>query len=86
MIEKSRMATRVLTKVADVTDKNQVENMVKSIVKHSAELTFQMFDQQCRRHAMLRAKGSSETLDSDDLRSLLDLNVASAHIVTAAIL
>jgi 3-oxoacyl-[acyl-carrier protein] reductase len=27
------MARRVLTKVADVTDKNQVENMVKSIVE-----------------------------------------------------
>jgi 3-oxoacyl-[acyl-carrier protein] reductase len=33
MIKKSRMARRVLTKVADVTDKNQVENMVKSIVE-----------------------------------------------------
>jgi NAD(P)-dependent dehydrogenase (short-subunit alcohol dehydrogenase family) len=34
----------------------------------------------------LRAKGSSERLDSDDLRSLLDLNVVSVHIVTVAVL
>jgi short-subunit dehydrogenase len=36
--------------------------------------------------AWQRAKGSSETLDSDDLRSLLDLNVVSVHIVTSAVL
>jgi hypothetical protein len=38
MIKKSRMARRVLTKVADVTDKNLVENMVKSIVETMREV------------------------------------------------
>jgi NAD(P)-dependent dehydrogenase (short-subunit alcohol dehydrogenase family) len=82
MVKKSRMQTRVLTKVVDVTDKNQVENMVKSIVE-----TFGGIDVLINNAGgAQRAKGSSETLDSDDLRSLLDLNVVSVHIVTSAVL
>ena len=56
-IKKSRMATRVLTKVANVTDKNQVENMVKLIVK-----TFGGIDILINNvGGAQRAKGSSET-------------------------
>ena len=67
-----------------MTDKNQVENMVKSIVETFGGID--VLHQQCGRCATLRAKDSSERLDSDDLRSLLDLNVVSVHIVTVAVL
>lgn len=70
------------TYLADVTKKTEVEAMVKDIVSNWGGIDV------CINNAggSQPEKGPMETLDSDDLRNLLDLNVVSVHIVTSAVL
>jgi len=79
---KDKGASDVLIEVADVTDKEQVETMVKNVVDKFGGIDVLINNA----GGSQRTKGPLETLDSDDLRSLLDLNVVSVHIVTSAVL
>lgn len=67
---------------ADVTKKEPVETMVQSIVKKWGGIDILVNNAGGAQHI----KGPSETLDSDDLGRLLNLNVVSVHIVTSAVL
>lgn len=75
-------SSNVYMYVADVTNKEQVETMVKSVVDKFGGIDILINNA----GGAQRSKGPSETLDSDDLRRLLDLNVVSVHMVTSAVL
>lgn len=79
---KDKGVSDVLLEVADVTNKDQVESMVKSVVEKFGGIDVLINNAGTSQ----RTKGTSETLDSDHLRSLLDLNVVSTHMVTSAVL
>lgn len=68
--------------VADVTDVSQVEDTVKSIVKEWGGIDILINNA----GGAQQSKGPLESLPSDDLRSLLDLNVVGVHVVTSAVL
>jgi len=78
----SSSSSSVSMHVADVTNQNQVESMVKSIVDKWGGIDILINNA----GGSQPTKGTAETLDSEDLRHLLDLNVISVHIVTAAVL
>ena len=81
-IMKEKGASDVFLSVTDVTDKEQVEAMVKSVVDKFGAIDVLVNNV----GSSQRSKGPMETLDSDDLRSLFDLNVVSIHMVTSAVL
>ncbi|KAL9187052.1 hypothetical protein ACHAXT_010772 [Thalassiosira profunda] len=68
--------------VADVTNVSQVEDTVKSIVKEWGGIDILINNA----GGAQQSKGPLESLPSDDLRSLLDLNVVGVHAVTSAVL
>jgi NAD(P)-dependent dehydrogenase (short-subunit alcohol dehydrogenase family) len=68
--------------VVDVTDSQQVEDMVQSIVHQWGGIDVLINNA----GGAQAQKGPSETLDSNDLKHLLDLNVVSVHMVTSAVL
>lgn len=68
--------------VADVTDVSQVDDAVKSIVMKWGGIDVLINNA----GGSQKAKGPLETLLSDDLRSILDLNIVSVHAVTSAVL
>lgn len=66
----------------DVTNEEQVEAMVQEIVRQWGGVDILINNA----GGGQAAKGGIETLQSSDLRSLLDLNVVSVHTVTSAVL
>jgi NAD(P)-dependent dehydrogenase (short-subunit alcohol dehydrogenase family) len=68
--------------VVDVTNKEQVESMVQDIVQKWGGIDI-LVNNAGRGQTN---KGTCETLDADELRSLLDLNVVGVQIVTSAVL
>mmetsp|Transcript_41871 Transcript_41871/g.73518 ORF Transcript_41871/g.73518 Transcript_41871/m.73518 type:complete len:288 (+) Transcript_41871:90-953(+) len=68
--------------VADVTNVSEVEDTVKSIVEKWGGIDILINNA----GGSQKAKGPLETLPSDDLRSILDLNVVGVHAVTSAVL
>jgi len=68
--------------VADVTNQQQVDAMVSSIVKKWGGIDV-LINNAGRNQA---SKGPTESLDSDELLSLLNLNVVAIHRVTSAVL
>ena len=78
----STNSSNVCMYIADVTNKEQVETMVKLVVDKFGGIDVLINNA----GGAQRSKGPSETLDSDDLRRLLDLNVVSVHMVTSAVL
>jgi 3-oxoacyl-[acyl-carrier protein] reductase len=68
--------------VADVTNREQVEKMVESVVAKMDCIDILINNA----GGAQSSKGPSHTLDSDDLKRLLDLNVVSVHMVTSAVL
>lgn len=72
----------VLIQVADVTNKDQVESMVKTVVKEFGGIDVLINNV----GGSQATKGPMEMLDSEDLLNLLNLNVVSVHLVTSAVL
>jgi 3-oxoacyl-[acyl-carrier protein] reductase len=68
--------------VADVTNREQVEKMVESVVEKMGGIDILINNA----GGAQRSKGPSYTLDSDDLKRILDLNVVSVHMITSAVL
>mmetsp|Transcript_33714 Transcript_33714/g.70875 ORF Transcript_33714/g.70875 Transcript_33714/m.70875 type:complete len:284 (-) Transcript_33714:1024-1875(-) len=68
--------------VANVTNTSQVEDTVKSIVAKWGGIDILINNA----GGSQKAKGPLETLPSDELRSILELNVVSVHAVTSAVL
>mmetsp|Transcript_24096 Transcript_24096/g.52087 ORF Transcript_24096/g.52087 Transcript_24096/m.52087 type:complete len:302 (-) Transcript_24096:2236-3141(-) len=68
--------------IADVTNVSEVEDTVKSIVEKWGGIDVLINNA----GGSQKSKGSLENLSSDDLRSILDLNVVSVHAVTSAVL
>lgn len=68
--------------VADVTNITQVEATVQSVVEKFGGIDILINNA----GGSQKTKGPLETLTSDDLRSLLDLNVVGVHAVTSAVL
>lgn len=68
--------------VADVTNVLEVEEIVQSIVKKWGGIDILINNA----GGSQKTKGPLETLSSDDLRSILDLNVVGVHAVTSAVI
>jgi len=68
--------------VADVANVSEVEDTVKSIVEKWGGIDVLINNA----GGSQKSKGPLEKLSSDDLRSILDLNVVSVHVVTSAVL
>ena len=68
--------------VADTTNQQEVESMVEKIVEKWGGIDI-LVNNAGRGQAK---KGTLETLDADDLQSLLLLNVVGVHIVTSSVL
>lgn len=68
--------------VTDVTNEEEVNSMVQSIVQKWGGIDV-LINNSGRNQA---TKGSTETLEADELRKLLDLNVVGVHVVTSAVL
>jgi NAD(P)-dependent dehydrogenase (short-subunit alcohol dehydrogenase family) len=68
--------------VADVTNVSQVEDAVQAIVEKWGGIDILINNA----GGSQKAKGPLETLPSEDLRSILDLNVVGVHAVTSAVL
>eukprot|EP00563_Minutocellus_polymorphus_P008892 CAMPEP_0181022138 /NCGR_PEP_ID=MMETSP1070-20121207/1356_1 /TAXON_ID=265543 /ORGANISM="Minutocellus polymorphus, Strain NH13" /LENGTH=261 /DNA_ID=CAMNT_0023099063 /DNA_START=162 /DNA_END=947 /DNA_ORIENTATION=+ len=67
--------------VSDVTNTEEVEKMVETVVD-----TFGGLDILISNAGAGHPKGPLETLSTDDLRRLIDLNVCGVHSVTSAVL
>ena len=68
--------------VTDVTNLSQVEDTVQNAVKQMGRIDILINNA----GKSQRSKGSMETLSSEDLREILDLNVVGVHAVTSAVL
>jgi 3-oxoacyl-[acyl-carrier protein] reductase len=66
----------------DVTNSDEVESMVQSVVKEWGEIDI-LINNAGGGQAV---QGPAETLQADDLRRLLDLNVVAVHSVTSSVL
>jgi NAD(P)-dependent dehydrogenase (short-subunit alcohol dehydrogenase family) len=66
----------------DVTNPSEVESMVQSVVQEWGGIDI-LINNAGGGQAV---KGPAETLQADDLRSLLDLNVVAVHSVTSSVL
>ena len=75
-------AANIMCCVSDVTNAEQVEDMVKSVVERYGGIDVLVNNA----GGSQAAKGSLETLPSEDLLRLLNLNVVGVHTVTSAVL
>lgn len=85
LVETASMATdaaNVMCCVSDVTNTDQVEDMVESVIEEFGGIDILINNA----GGAQAAKGSLENLPSEDLRRLLDLNVVGVHTVTSAVL
>lgn len=70
------------THVVDVTRENEVEQMVKCIVKKWGGIDVLINNAGCNQ----AEKGPAHKLETGDLTKLLDLNIVSVHSVTSSVL